>query len=186
MRNNLLSRLALSISLAGALAFSDSVYAQNTNRAIKTNISYKTDDFRKDSDKVLLARMMFGEARNCSDEEKIAVAYVALNRANDGKDWNGRTIKEVILKPYQFSCFNSKDPNKEKLLNPQSYEPRAFDICLQLAEGVLSGKYTDPTKGATHYCNLEVEKPVWRNNMKQIGKLKTRHGLTKHDFYKEK
>jgi len=121
--------------------------------------SYKTLDFSKDTNEVLLARMLFGEARNCSDLEKVAIAYTAINRASDGKKWNGETIKESILKPWQYSCFNKDDPNREKLMNPEKYDAKSFEKCLQISRDVLSEKYKDQTNGATHYFNPDVVKP---------------------------
>lgn len=49
-------------------------------------ISYKTNDFSEDSEKVLLARMIFGEGRNCSYDEQIAIGFTSFERANDGKN----------------------------------------------------------------------------------------------------
>lgn len=150
------------------------------------SINYKTADFSDDTDEILLARMLFGEARNCSYEEKIAVAYTALNRIDDGKKWNGETLREVILCPWQYSCFNQNDVNKEKLMNPQDYDGKSFHECLRAAKEILSGQHTDLTGGATHYFNPQVVQPSWANKMIKIGKLKTKKGLTKHEFYREK
>jgi N-acetylmuramoyl-L-alanine amidase len=147
--------------------------------------NYKTKDFSNDSDRVLLARMIFGEARGCSEIEKIAVAYTAMNRLRDGKKWNGERIREVILCPFQYSCFNSEDKNREKLMNPESGEPEAWKECLKISERVLSREISDPTKGATHYFNPEHANPNWKDSMRKIGKIKTEKGLSAHEFYQE-
>ena len=147
--------------------------------------SYKTSDFNKDTDEVLLARMLFGETRDCTTEEKVAVAYSAINRINDGKKWNGETLKEVILKPYQYSCFNKNDPNRKKLMDPERYEPGAFQDCLEISRQVLSKRYQDPTSGATHYFNPKVVKPTWAKKMKKIGFIKTAKGRSQHEFYRK-
>lgn len=144
---------------------------------------YTTTDFKKDTEKMILARMLFGEARNCSREEKIAVAYTAINRANDGKKWNGSTVKEAILVPKQYSCFNENDPNRKKIMNPEKYDKRSFIECLDVATRVLEGAYPDPTKGATHYHTLSST-PSWAKSTK-IEK-KGRIGDSKHIFYQEK
>ena len=143
-------------------------------------ISYKTNDFKKDSEEVLLARMLFGEARNCSNQEKIAVAYTAINRVNDNKRWNGTNIKGVILKPWQYSCFNLNDPNRKKLMDPEKYDSKSWQTCLEIAKNVLSGNYSDSTNGATHYFNPSVVVPEWSKRMEK----KEVQG-TKHDFYRE-
>lgn len=149
-------------------------------RGIK-RVDYRTDDFSDDSDEVLLARMLFGEARNCSDNEKTAVAYTVLNRVDDGKRWNGTTIKGVILKPWQYSCFNDNDPNKKKLKDPEKYDKVSWGKCLGVARGVVSGESKDFTEGATHYFNPNVVNPSWASKMTRIGRI----GNSKHAFYRE-
>jgi len=152
----------------------------------QSNISYKTNRFTTDSEDVLLARMIYGEARNCPDIEKIAIAYTAINRAKDGKAWNGRTLKEAILKPWQYSCFNQDDPNREQLKDPEAYDPKAFHDCLKIAKGVLSGKYKDPVR-ATHYYNPASvkNKPNWARNSKLLEKIKIAPGKSKHIYFRE-
>jgi spore germination cell wall hydrolase CwlJ-like protein len=154
--------------------------ASETKPAERKPVSYKTSNFSKDSDEVLLARMLFGEARNCSDEEKVAVAYTALNRAKDGKKWNGTDIRGTVLKKWQYSCFNSSDPNREKLMNPEAYDSKAWEKCLEISTGVLAGKCQDPTNGATHYFNPSVVSPKWAKSMER----KEVKG-TKHEFYRK-
>jgi spore germination cell wall hydrolase CwlJ-like protein len=152
----------------------------------KAPISYKTNkkDFSDDTDSVLLARMLYGEARDCSDAEKVAIAYSAINRIHDGKKWNGETLRGVVLASSQYSCFNSNDPNKKKLMDPQNknYSPNAWENCLRVAEGVLDGKIADPTDGATHYHTTNVN-PFWKH--KRQMKRKGRINGSKHIFYKE-
>lgn len=151
---------------------------------------YKTLDakFSKDTDEIILARMLFGETRSCSDLEKVAVAYTAINRVNDGKKWNGETLKEVILCPKQYSCFDAKNPNRKELMDPEKYDKSSFEDCLQIARGILENKYQDPTNGATHYFNPELANPSWARSrsMKKIGKIKVGEGkYSKHEFYLE-
>ena len=161
----------------------NSVNEVNIPTKPQENINYRTEDFSKDSDEVLLARMLFGEARNCSDEEIIDVAYTAINRANDRKKWNGETLREAILKPWQYSCFNSGDPNLPKLKNPEKYDASSWKRCLRIAEGVLNDEYKDRNEGATHYFAENSRRPNWADSsqMTDISEPKE----YKHDFYKE-
>ena len=146
---------------------------------------YRTDNFYNDSDDVLLARMLLGEAEDCSDLEKISIAWTVLNRMDDGKKWNGTTLQEVILKPMQYSAFNP-DLNA-KLKNPLAYNPGEFYSSLNLAREILAGKYSDPTNGATHYLNpnhpdlRERALPAWTRSMARVGRI----GNSYHTFYKE-
>ena len=145
--------------------------------ALGTSDAYADYDFSKDSEKVLLAKMIYGEARNCQKDERIAIAYTAINRANDGKKWNGTDVKSAILCPYQYSCFNKNDINRKKLENPKD---KTYDECLSLADKILAKKYQDKLK-ATHYHTKQI-KPKWASSkdMKKIGSLE------KHIFYREK
>ena len=70
--------------------------------------------------------MLYGEARGYSFTEKLAIAFSAINRVNDGMKYNGETLKEVILAPYQYSCFNNFDVNFKKVKNPEKYEPKEW------------------------------------------------------------
>lgn len=149
-------------------------------KVIGSPLIYKVSDFNEDPDQVLLARMLLGEAEDCSKIEKIAVAYTAINRAKDNKKWNGKNLKEVILKPYQYSCFN-KEYN-QSLKDPMRYNEKEFISCLNLAEEILNGKYKDPTGGATYYYNpSKIKKPNWAKKLKRIGRIKNSY----HVFYKE-
>ena len=142
---------------------------------------YKTRDFSKDTDKTLLARMIFGEARNCSHEEKVAIAYTALNRNTDGEEWNGEdNLHEVLLMPKQYSCFNDNDPNRKKVMNPERYDRRAFRECLQVADEVMHNMYPTLNKGQNHYHTRKTN-PKWRKSLSQVD-----FGNTKHLFYRNK
>ena len=141
---------------------------------------YYTDDFSKDSDGVLLARMIFGEARDCSYLERAAVGCTAVTRANDRKNWNGETIRQAILKPWQYSCFNENDPNKNVLMNPESYDAKSFYECLDVSKKILDGKVEDPSK-ITHYFNPKLGRPKWarEKNIRVLGKIEV--GRTKRN-----
>ena len=139
---------------------------------INSSSSVRCDDdnFEGDSDLMLLARMVFGEARNQPVEAMIGVAYTAVNRLRIG-GWYGTTLKEVLLKPWQYSCFNRGDPNREKLKDPLKYERReTLARCLAVAHAVLNGLVKDPTNGATHYFSGN-RKPRWARKMEGCGKI---------------
>ncbi len=181
-------------SLESALqfAFPKTVQTVRADEGKQEEHRYKTDDFRKDAEDVLEARMLFGESRDCAPLEQIAIGYTAVRRANDGKKWNGETVKEAILAPSQYSAFNKSDPNRVKMMDPEKYDAKAFDQCLEISKGVLTKKYSDPTQGATHYHTLGVH-PKWADSKKmvkigriEVGKDKDRKPIfSKHIFYRE-
>jgi N-acetylmuramoyl-L-alanine amidase len=111
-----------------------------------------------------------GEADECSQLEKIAVAYTVINRVNDSA--GRKSIKEIILAPRQYSCFNKGTDSLKFLKDPMKYNKKEFVGTINLAEDILSGKYNDPTKGATHYYNPSLIKtPKWAKELKNIGKI---------------
>jgi len=105
----------------------------------------------------LLARLGWGEARSEGPLGILAVMWVALNRSTKRK----RALKDVILQPWQFSCFNTNDPNREKLLDAQSIEPVPWGWAEGIAKLVLGGHTMDPTGGASHYYSVAIAPPRW-------------------------
>lgn len=102
-----------------------------------------------------MAKTVWGEARGEDKEGRIAVASVILNRKNK-QSWMGKTIKDVCLKKWQFSCWNENDPNLEKIKNLKLEDLTEF---LDIAYGVVSGMYEDPTSGSTHYYAKSMKSP---------------------------
>jgi len=111
----------------------------------------------------ILAKTLYGEARGEGLNGIEAVANVILNRVKLAKQglvkWWGNNIREVCLKPFQFSCWNGNDPNCQKLSSDLSGDP-VFDVCQRVAVRAIKGLLPDRTKGATHYHTLSVN-PDW-------------------------
>lgn len=135
------------------------------------------DELRRLPEADLLARCIWGEARGERVEGKLAIAYVVLNRAKAGS-WYGRSISDVILKPYQFSCFNADDPNLAQILKLSPHSPE-FSFCKAIAEMATEKDLTnDPTGGATHYHTVNV-KPSWATKLVFLCRIGN------HLFYRE-
>ena len=66
----------------------------------------------------LLARTIFGEARGEGRAGMEAVAWVVMNRVNSSRYPN--TVAGVVFQEWQFSAFNTNDPNRIKLLSVTS------------------------------------------------------------------
>ncbi len=111
----------------------------------------------------IFAKTLFGEARGEKLSGIEAVANVILNRVKHaqkvGSYWWGKTIEEVCLKPFQFSCWNKKDANRP-FLNTDLSENRAYQMCERVARRAVAGCLKDTTGGATHYHTKAVN-PVW-------------------------
>lgn len=128
----------------------------------------------------ILARTIYGEARGEPILGKEAVASVILNRIKraqkaGGKYWWGATIKMVCLKPWQFSCWNRKDVNREKILSVTKNN-RNFQICLRIARKAIAGQLKDRTEGATHYHATAVA-PIWARGRMYAAEIGRHHFL---------
>jgi N-acetylmuramoyl-L-alanine amidase len=110
----------------------------------------------------VLAMCLWGEARGSDIRAKVSVASVILNRsgAKPGrffhKDLAGAghlaRVKGVVLRPYQFSCFNVNDPNRAQLLRPTHNDSvSVWEECMWVAAGAIDGLFRDPTFGSDHY-----------------------------------
>lgn len=113
----------------------------------------------------ILARTLYGEARGQPHNGKVAVANVMLNRVRSNTWW-GKTIVEVCLWPYQFSAWNTDDPNRKVMLSVLRYDEDnrtgvEFLRCLTIAMDAVRGGLIDNTMGSTHYINPKVADPRW-------------------------
>ena len=146
----------------------------------KTEAStYKVDSKESlyhESDEIILARMLFGEGRSVSVGERIAMGFTPINRF---KNSMAKSLAEVILSPKQYSCFNPKDPNLKKVLNPEKYDPKAWEKSLGISEAILEGEYDYANFGPTHYHRKDI-KPKWVKLMTE--KLDSTGFV--HQFYK--
>lgn len=141
--------------------------------------------FLKLSEKQIMALTIYGEARGESTEGKIAVGSIILERV-DHRDWDGKTIHEVCLKPWQFSCFNERDPNYRKLLNIAEQWDKAISLkaelsnCFCIAAGLIDGLIVRTRSisenHATQYVRVDCA-ASWRKDMKKVATIGA------HDFY---
>jgi len=144
------------------------------------------------SDEQLFALNIEREERGEPREGKIAVGTVVLERV-DHRDWDGKTIKEVILLPYQFT-WTMPEYDKKYYMNAvkiaKNFEGSlntrpALAECLEIAEGMLSGKIPrDPDLAAVHCCqylNPEVA-PKAKKHWLRLG-FKVVKRINNHEFF---
>lgn len=111
-----------------------------------------------DRDLKYVALTVYGEARGESCRGKIAVAHVIRNRSK----YRNMSLYDVVMQPYQFSCWNEDDPNREvleKILSNWEHHKQhnsALRECLWLSAGVILGMLSDPTDGADHYVTKRL------------------------------
>lgn len=114
-----------------------------------------TDQF---DDAGILLRTIWGEARGEGYAGMQAVANVIVNRAKSGITWWGKDVRSCCLKAWQFSCWNSNDPNRAKLINLKNTDPQ-YPTCAGLAGLGLAGRLDDNTNGATSYYDSRMPHP---------------------------
>jgi hypothetical protein len=139
------------------------------------------ESFLKLTPAQILALTIYGEARGESTEGKIAVGSVILERV-DHRKWDGDTIPEVCFKPWQFSCYNEKDPNYPKLLNiAQQWDTamvlnKGINDCYSIALGLISGDIPrTPEIAAVHCCQYATKEGAdavhWDDKMKVVAHI---------------
>lgn len=119
--------------------------------------------FYREMEVDVMARTLWGEARNQGTDGMEAVASTILNRVavaeERGKFWWGNNIIQVCQKPYQFSCWNRSDPNFKKL-QAVDKDDLYFATALRIARRAVINKLNDATGGATHYHTSSIS-PYW-------------------------
>ncbi|MEO5337116.1 MAG: cell wall hydrolase [Magnetospirillum sp. WYHS-4] len=120
----------------------------------------------------VLARTLYGEARGEPAEGREAIACLVMNRVRKARGrkggyWWGNTVAEVCRKPWQFSCWNADDPNREALLKATARN-KVFAVCLRIARDAIEGRLSDPTGGATHYHARGITPPWARRRSPKI------------------
>lgn len=138
---------------------------------------------KDDSDVIYAAQTIYGEARGESWSAKIGVAHVILNRKKAKRRYFGRSIKTIVQKPQQFSCWNHRDVNRSKIHDPLKHE--SVDVwleCYIAARLVLGGQVKDNTGDALFYIDESIihDPPSWMAKLE----LSAQHG--KLYFFREK
>ena len=117
----------------------------------------------------ILALNIYHEARGEGVEGMVAVGFVTLNRVQSHRfpDSVSGVVKQggEALYECQFSwwCDGKSDIPKDKA---------AWRIVQEIAVGILSGEYVDPTEGALSYFNPQEVNPCWgksKSLIKDIG-----------------
>ncbi|MGQ9371949.1 cell wall hydrolase [Azospirillum sp. ST 5-10] len=128
------------------------------------------------SEREIVARTLWGEARGQGHKGMEAVACVIRNRATHPRWWSRNkaddipddTFSAVCLDPWQFSCWLAKDPNRAKLLAVTEADP-AYRLALEVADDVLAGRLEDVTNGADHYCTrAAASRTSWAKGRKPV------------------
>ncbi len=107
-----------------------------------------------------LARTLYGEAKPNDIQDATAIACVVMNRVAL-PNWPD-DVESVCIQPYQFSCWNTSDPNRARIFKASG---AWFDKCVQIAMKAVDHQLVDPTNCSTHYHTPAV-KPAWSKGKK--------------------
>lgn len=123
-----------------------------------------TGNFLDDPEEIILARLIFGEARNQSQEVREWIGWSVINRTRAGSWWPNN-IHGVILQDGQYDTFKPTDNNFSKIINPLNYEnvgeidKKSWFECCVMAKNIISGDSVSPTK-ATHFNSFDKKEDV--------------------------
>lgn len=114
-----------------------------------------------------LAQMIYSEARGEGQKGMVAVAYVAINRAEDPK--YPKTMCAVVKQPYQFEGMT-------KPFKPER-EPSAWKQAKDVAILTMTGMLPDITNGAKYFHTPDIL-PSWAKVKERV------YLLGNHIFYR--
>lgn len=128
--------------------------------------------FLRLTDTQLLTLCIYGETgKKLITGHQLGVASCVMNRAKNR--YANQTLKDVILFPGQFPCFQEGNTNRLGLMAIAGGWDKAFQKnkhlreCFRIAEGVISGDLPDNVSGATHYKKNKDQAP-WSDAMKLV------------------
>lgn len=103
----------------------------------------------------LLTACLWAEARGEPEDGQQAVCSVILNRV---KKRMAPSIRDVILKPKQFSWTDPADVNFKKVFTAKTDSPESWARATKIAQMALGNTLEDLSKNADHYLNVELTK----------------------------
>jgi len=105
-------------------------------------------------DQTLLASLIHSECSICSEEEKIEIGMVVLNRIEDS--FFPDNLQDVIYQKNQFKGILNK--------NNLDYSNNEYI----LAKNLLNGKYNSKIENALYFILRNSKQPSWTKNLNII------------------
>ncbi len=137
-----------------------------------------------DRDVFLVAMTAFAEARSEGVSGIRAQIHSVINRYRE-KDWDaGKSLAATVLKPYAYSAWNSKDPNRVEACSV-AMNNTLMQMCINETEMAISGRTDDPTGGATHYYVKGSPEPDWVTGAGRAPAATFTVQIGRHLFYKD-
>ena len=128
----------------------------------------------------IVARTLFAEAADQSEDGKRAVASVIWNRA--GHD--PQKLIEVCFARKQFSCWNDVHPATNPNYNAKNYKVKlptkllvdsnvdfAWEDCKEMASDLLNGVFVSSIGNRNAYYNPDKVAPGWADSLQDAKKI---------------
>lgn len=133
------------------------------------------------TEREVVARTIWAEARDQGGSGMAAVAHVIRNRAVVGRYGGGRP-RGVALAPFQFSVWNEDSRNRRASLAVTTADAQ-YREALKIYDAVIGAgddRQVPPNvRGATHYYVTNSPTPFWASKINALGS----HGA--HSFFLE-
>lgn len=117
-----------------------------------------TENFDDDSELMLLARLILGEAERQPREAKVGVGYTVINRLRGKKPFWGYSVREIILKEGQYDGIWNDD-TYSKVRNPfellSETRKKEWSESYDVAKSIITNNTEDPTDGATFFHSVD-------------------------------
>lgn len=114
-------------------------------------------------DKAVLVETIWGETRGEDSIGKYAVVHVILNRlyTNDSMFKNYKSVAQLCLKKYQFSCWLDKYKMRH-IKHDEVYNnvKQEVEKAIELYE-----RGVDYSNNALYYYSIDIKKPKWAKEM---------------------
>lgn len=120
------------------------------------------------SDTALAAVTIWQEARGEAYEGKLAVAEVIRNRMKERYASDG-TVAGTVLRPKQFSGWNSRDPNRIPSLKIDDGDKAAAGCVRAWKEATEQN--TNTAKGALLYYAPALAAPEWVRGCTELARI---------------
>jgi spore germination cell wall hydrolase CwlJ-like protein len=144
-----------------------------------------------------LARTILGEAGGEPTEGKVAVAAVVGNRLRLAEEFCARhpgaqrhptfgepSWRGICLADwrdiFQFSCWEPMTADRRRILLASDCD---LTTELGIARTAIADALPDPTGGATHYLNVELEKRLYGHLPSWIAGMRQTAVIGKHTFF---
>ncbi len=114
-------------------------------------------------DLLVASRTVYGEARGESFKGQRAVMHVILNRV--GRSNRDHSVASVCLRGYQFSCWNRKDPNRDKLLSVDVSSDKFRRALCAVLTAIDEPDFTD---NARHYLTRARRTQGWPRSWGEV------------------